>query len=57
MKKYLKYGILLIGVILLKLTFTFTLNKIIIARYNQSIYDNMIKILYVFNFSNWPSFI
>ena len=51
MKKYLKYGILLIGVILLKLTFTFTLNKIIIARYNQSIYDNMIKILYVFNFN------
>ena len=51
MKKYLKYGILIIGLILLKLTFTFTLNKIIISRYNRSIYDNMIKILYVFNFN------
>ena len=52
MKKTLKIVFIILFIILIKFTFTISLNKIIILNYNKNIYNtNIIKLLYIFN---WP---
>lgn len=50
MKKILQLVLIILGIILIKLIFTFSINEIIIWNYNNNIYNTtLIKLLYPFN--------
>ena len=52
MKKTIKISFLILLIIFIKLLSTFLINQIIIYNYNNKIYNNnLIKILYLFNFN------
>jgi tetratricopeptide (TPR) repeat protein len=52
MKKILKLIFVILGIIFVKLVFTFTINEIIIWNFNNNIYNtHLIKIFYPFNFN------